>query len=150
MVLMKTKIKKYLKELIGFIVVLAIVSNIVSFYRSSDLHVNNTICEGGSDIVYIWGTWCPVCKVQSPNIEFLSHYYKVKTIVVSSGSDQDIQKYLQKNNFSFQFINDENATLTRKNGVKVFPTIVTCKDKKVYYADVGYTSTVGLLLRLWL
>ena len=50
MVLMKTKIKKYLKELIGFIVVLAIVSNIVSFYRSSDLHVNNTICEDSIEI----------------------------------------------------------------------------------------------------
>ncbi len=149
-VLMRLKMRKYFKEFFGFIVIMVIVVNFVSFYRSLDIQVNDEICQDGSDIVYFWGIWCPVCKMESSNIDLLNHYYKVKTIVVSSGDTEKIQKYLDRHHLSFSFINDKNAQIAHKHGIVIFPTIITCKKKKVYYSDVGYTSVFGLLLRLWL
>jgi len=146
---MKRKIKKYFKEIIGFSIVLVIVTNIISFYRASSLHVNDEICSDGSDIVYFWATWCPVCKVESPNIDFIAKYYKVKTIAVKSGSDTKITNYMQKHHLEFPVLNDEKGSIASRLGVYIFPTIVTCKDKKVHFSDVGYTSTFGLFIRQW-
>jgi len=149
MVLMKVKIKKYFKEFIGFIVILFIVTNIMSFYRASSLHVNDEICADGSDIVYFWATWCPVCKIESSNIDLLSKYYKVKTIAVKS-KESEIAIYKKEHKFGFDVINDKDGILAQKAGVNIYPTIVTCKNKKVYFSDVGYTSTFGLVLRHYL
>ena len=146
---MKTKVKKYLKEIIGFSVVLIIATNVMSFYRASDLHVNDEICADGSDIVYFWATWCPVCKMESSNINLLSKYYNVKTIAVKS-KESDIAIYKKEHKLDFDVINDYDGNLAKSAGIRVFPTIVTCKNKKVSFSDVGYTSILGLLLRQYL
>lgn len=161
---MKINIKKYLKETLKFVVLLAIILNVVSYYRSMDLNkdkleetsfklLDNSIYNIPKDkavLIHFWATWCPVCKVEAPNIQAVSKDYEVITIASQSGSKKQIEKYLKENNLNFKVVNDEDGNLARKFKISVFPTtFIYNKDKNLEFTEVGYTSTFGLLARMW-
>lgn len=158
-----TKLKKYLKEIIVFIVVLFIAMNLLSYYRSMDLNKNRlditsfkllngkeySISKDKPILIYFWATWCPICKFQSPNIQKLSKDYEVITIAVQSGGKKQIQNYLDKNNFSFKVVDDTDGFYAKRFNIKVFPTtIIYDKDKEQKFSDVGYTSFWSIYLKL--
>lgn len=152
---MKNKLKYYIKEILSFIVMLFIISNVVSYYKSSNINkskfdIENISLTNKPILVYFWATWCPICKVESPNIQTLSKDYQVVTIAVNSGDDKKISNYLNENNFDFKVINDKNSSYANKFNIEVFPTtLIYDKDKNLIFSEVGYTSTFGLKLRLW-
>ena len=152
---MKNKLKHYIKEILSFIVMLFIISNIVSYYKSSNINkskfdIENISLTNKPILVYFWATWCPICKVESPNIQTLSKDYQVVTIAVNSGDDKKISNYLNENNFDFKVINDKNSSYANKFNIEVFPTtLIYDNDKNLIFSEVGYTSTFGLKLRLW-
>ena len=150
MALMKEKMKKYFKEMILFLVMLFIVSTIVSLYRTSTMNIKVDICQNGGDIVYFWASWCPVCKMTSPNIDHISSQYDVVTVAVKSGDENELRNYMQEANLHFDTINDNRGFIAEQNSISVFPTIVFCKDRKVKLVEAGYISTFGLWLRAWL
>jgi len=141
------KIKKYVKEIVFLGIALFIVSNLVSFYKASNVKVSDGVCEGGADIVHFFATWCPVCKVEAPNINQVAKDFFVVGVAVKS---LDIEEYMEKNNYTFAFIEDKDGAIAKEADIQVFPTTITCKDKKVLWVDVGYTSTLGLYLRAFL
>jgi thiol-disulfide isomerase/thioredoxin len=160
---MKNKIKKYLKEIIGFFLILIIASNVVSYFKSTDLNKAPlsqkyfTLIDGTKYqvtdkplIIYFWATWCPICKVQSPNIQRLSEDYEVITIAVQSGNEYEIEEYLQKENLNFKVINDFDSSLAKQFSINVYPTtLIYNSNKELTFSDVGYTSTIGLYLRMF-
>lgn len=161
---MKDKIKHYIKEITIFFLIIIVFANVVSLYRSSNLNNNELSLSKISlidnktyifskeepTLVHIWATWCPTCKVEASNIQTLSKNYKVLTIAVKSGSNTEIQKYLQENNYDFNVVNDSSGFLASNFNVAVFPTtFIYNKDKQLVFSDVGYTSTWGLMLRMW-
>jgi len=161
---MKDKIKHYLKEIILFIVMITVLANGISLYKSSylnqdPLHLVNITLYNGSKytldntkpiLVHIWATWCLTCKLEASNIQTLSNHYNVLTIAVKSGSNDDIQTWLQENKYTFNVINDSDGNIASNFKVSVFPTtLIYDKDKKLVFSDVGYTSTWGLFLRMW-
>lgn len=161
---MKNKIKHYIKEVAIFIVIMAVIANIISIYKSRDLNnsqlsltnINLTnkeqysLATDSPILIHIWATWCPTCKVEASNIQTLSESYNVLTIAVKSGSDIELNNYLKDNNFDFNVVNDKNGLLASNFNVSVFPTtLIYDKDKNLVFSDVGYTSTWGLFLRMW-
>ena len=152
---MKNKIKKYLKEIVIFIITITFFTNAISLYRSMDLtksplpqslHVE----QNKPIMIHFWATWCPVCKAEADNIQRLSEDYQVITIAVKSGSDEDIQTYLAKQDLNFKVINDTDGELAKKFGVNIYPTtFIYDKNREMVFSDVGYTSTWGLKLRMW-
>ncbi|MGB7403549.1 MAG: protein disulfide oxidoreductase [Arcobacter sp.] len=162
---MKDKIKKYLKEGIIIVLMLIIAMNGISYYKSLDLNkdrldINSfTLLDGKTyDIpkdkpvlIHFWASWCPICKIESANIEKISKEYEVITIAVQSGSKEEIQKYLKQNNLTFKVVNDDDGFYSQKFNIKGFPTtFIYDKDKKLRFSEVGYTSTVGLYIRMLL
>ncbi len=152
---MKSKLKHYLKEIISFIVMLVIIANIVSFYKSMDLNkakfdIKNISLDDKPILVHFWSTWCPTCKIEASNIQTISQSYNVLTIAVQSGNDTKIKKYLDDNNLDFKVINDKDSFYSKKFNIEVFPTtLIYDKNKKLIFSEVGYTSTIGLQLRMW-
>ena len=161
---MKNKLKKYIKEILSFIVILLIFSNALSYYRATSLNkeklnisnitlIDNTQFKINNDkptLVHFWATWCPTCKIEAPNIQSLSEDYEVLTIAVSSKGDENIQRYLEEHNLNFKVFNDIDGAYARKFNISVFPTtLIYDKDKNVRFSEVGYTSTWGLTLRMW-
>jgi thiol-disulfide isomerase/thioredoxin len=161
---MKNKIKKYTKEIILFFIFMTIFANAVSLYRSIDLNKNSlniqyvtllnnieyTIPKDKTIMIHFWATWCPTCKVEADNIQKISEKYEVLTIALKSGSDREIEQYLKDNNLNYRVVNDKDGVITEKFGVSIFPTtIIYDKNRDVVFSDVGYTSTLGLWLRMW-
>jgi thiol-disulfide isomerase/thioredoxin len=165
MKLTKSKLKHYFKEIIFFMIAMTIIANIMSLYRSQSLSskplsitnfqlINNNIYKVDHTkpiIIHFWATWCPTCKLEASNINFLSKQYQVITIAVKSGSDNEIKKYMRENNYNFNVVNDQNGTLSQKFKIAAFPTtFIYDKNKKLIFREVGYSSTFGLWLRvLW-
>jgi len=149
------KIKHYLKEIIITFLIIVVVLNVVSYYRSLDLNsdklpIQNISLNDKPLMIHFWATWCPICKIEAPNIEKISQNYNVITIAVDSGSDEEIKQYLQENNLTFKVLNDKNYNYAKMFNIKVFPTtIIYDKNKNVVFSEVGYTSTFGLYLRMW-
>jgi thiol-disulfide isomerase/thioredoxin len=160
---MKDTIKKYIKEGLIFVVVFAIAANGISYYRSLDLNKETLdlssvqlldssvypIPEQKPLLVHFWATWCPVCKVEAPNIQAISEDYEVLTVAVQSGSKENIQQYLKKHNLSFNVVNDEEGIYSRKFNIQVFPTtLIYDKNRNLRFSEVGYTTTAGLYSRM--
>ncbi|MFK2821941.1 redoxin domain-containing protein [Arcobacter sp. YIC-80] len=161
---MNPKLKKYLKESIKFIIILAIVLNVLSYYKSQNLNkddliytsyklLDNSKYDIPKDkpvLVHFWATWCPICEVEASNIEKISKDYEVVTIATQSGSTQEIQNYLKKHNLSFKVVNDEDGFYSRTFNIKAFPTtLIYDENRTLKFSEVGYTSTLGLCARMW-
>jgi len=159
----KQKIKAYIKEIFFLFLTMFVVANIMSIYRSQTLNnaplaINEfqliedksyTLDSKKPLLIHFWATWCPTCKMEASNIDFLSRYYQVITIAVKSGSDADIKKYLDENRYRFKVVNDNNAELSRSFHIAGYPTtFIYDKQGKLRFSEVGYTSTFGLWVRL--
>jgi len=148
-------IKDYLKEIIKSILIITIVLNAYSYYRSQNLNTEKLSLQNISlnekpIMIHFWSTWCPVCKIEAPNIQRVSKDYNVLTIASQSGTDKEIQEYLQEHNVNFKFINDFDNSYAEQFNITVFPTtLIYDKDKNLIFSEVGYTSTFGLYLRMW-
>ena len=152
---MKEKIKHYLKEVVLFIVVMTIFANVISLYKANDLvkqplDINYEFKENKPILIHFWATWCPTCKLEASNIQKISQDYEVLTIAVNSGSTKEIKKYMDERGLTFRFINDADGYFAKKFNISAYPTtFIYDKDKNLVFSEVGYTSTVGLYLRMW-
>ena len=161
---MKKKLLHYAKEILTFIVVLTILSNVISLYKSSDLSkdtlsiktlelINDkqfNLQTNKPILIHFWATWCPTCKLESDNIQTLSEHFEVLSIAVKSGSKNDLKIYMKEHNLNYRVYNDENAQIASKFNISVYPTtFIYNGEKKLVFSEVGYTSTFGLWLRMW-
>ncbi len=159
---MKEKIKKYIKDGVTLIIFLVIAMNGLSYYKSLDLNKQRlnidsfTLLDGSKYklvkdkplVVHFWATWCPICKVEAPNIQKLSDDFEVITIAVQSGTKKEIENYLDEQKLNFKVINDEDGYYSREFNIKAFPTtFIYDKNKDLKFSEVGYTSTFGLYVR---
>jgi len=152
---MKEKIKHYIKEVVLFVVVMTIFANIISFYKANNLikqplNINYEFKSDKPILIHFWATWCPTCKLEASNIQQISQNYEVLTIAVNSGSNKDIKKYMDERGLTFKFINDADGYFAKKFNISAYPTtFIYDKHKNLVFSDVGYTSTIGLYLRMW-
>ncbi len=160
---MKQKIRKYIKEIIIFVLIVVVASNAISIYRSGDLNkaplqlstvtlsdnTQYTIDKSKPILIYFWATWCPVCKVTGPNIQRVSEDFQVLSIATQSGSNQEIKSYLEKHGLNYKVINDHDGSLANHIGINMFPTtIIYDTNQDVIFSDVGYSSTWSLKLKM--
>lgn len=162
---MKEKLKHYAKEIIFFIIIMTIFSNVLSLYKSQSLSdtplfltdvqlLGNKTYILSNDkpiLIHFWATWCPTCKLEASNIEFLSKYFEVLTIAVDSKDDTTVQKYLDAHEYTFNVVNDPHNQLSSQFKIVGLPTtFIYDKNKNLVFSDVGYSSTFSMYLKmLW-
>lgn len=161
---MKQKIISFLKEAVKFIVIITIALNLISLYKSRDIRKEDLVLKdinliSGTNyqikntepvLIHFWATWCPVCKIENPSIQKLSKDHQVITVAVESGDDNVIKRFMKENNLSFKTANDPYRTLAEQFNIKGYPTtLIYDKKGKLVFSEVGYTSTLGLKLRLF-
>lgn len=161
---MKEKLKHYAKEIVTFFVVMAILMNVVSIYKSQDLNkdslhesgitlmddVNFTFKKDKPILIHFWATWCKVCKLEVQNIQSISKDFEVVTIAVNSGSNDEIKLFMSEHNLNYKVVNDRDGYYAQKFKIAVYPTsFIYDKNKELVFSEVGFTSTLGLWLRMW-
>lgn len=166
MKLYKTKLKHWAKEIATTAVMIFIIANAISYFRSPDLadktlpNINATLTNQETFstrefqdkplLIHFWATWCPTCKLEASNIQTLSEHYEVITVAVKSGSNEKINGYLKEHELDFKVINDQEGRLAEQFSVPAYPTtFIYNSEGKLAFSEVGYTSTLGLSLRMW-
>lgn len=101
-------------------------------------------------LIHFWATWCPVCSLEQSNIENISKDHEVITIAMKSGDTDEVYRFMEKEKLSFSVINDESGLLSEAYKIKGVPvSFIINKDNKIKFTEVGYTTELGLRLRLW-
>lgn len=164
------KVKYWLKEILIFVILTLMISLIISYFRQPNLSFTKLPLISGTLIdksdfstdrwlvkkrdnkpmlIYFWGTWCPMCTLQSPIINSLSSEVEVLSIAINSGPSKQLEQYMAKKGFLFNVLNDQKKQWSRFFQVTAYPTVFLFdRSGKLHFAEVGYTSKLGLKARL--
>ena len=107
--------------------------------------------SGQPVLVHFWATWCAVCRAEQGSIEALAKDYPVITVAMQSGAAEVVAAYLNKEALSFPVLNDPDGTIAAQWGTRAVPaSFVVDGAGRIRFVEVGYTTGIGLRLRLWL
>lgn len=157
--------KKYLKWTVEIIIILTIIS-LVRLWTQRDIvsgiapnisasMLNNTTFDLYQHktrpiLVHFWASWCPVCKLEQSNIENIAQDYSVITIAMQSGDNTELAQFMREEKLSFKVINDEFGRLSKLYNIRGVPvSFIVNKNNEIDFVEVGYTTELGLRLRLW-
>ena len=158
-------LKRILREVLVFAVIIFIVSTALNYYRAPKLDsdtlptiqatlINGTAFDtatlkGKPLLINFWGTWCPVCAQEASNIEALSKRYTVLTIAVNSGSNENIKAWMREKAVTYPVLNDAGGRWATAFKVSIYPTIFIYDSKgQLKFTETGYSTTAGLLARM--
>ena len=145
------------------LLVVGITANLMSLYKAQTLNkdpltiqhfklLDGTTYTPASSkpvMLHFWATWCPVCKAESSNIELLSKHYEIITIAVNSGTGEELKRYLNERELPYKVVNDNDGVLANHFHISAYPTtLIYDANRELTFKEVGYTSTLGLWLRL--
>jgi thiol-disulfide isomerase/thioredoxin len=107
--------------------------------------------RGEPVLVHFWATWCPVCRTEQGSVASVAQDYQVVTVAMQSGGAHEVEQYLNEQGVRMPVLVDNKAVLAQRYGVTGVPTtFVVDGDGKIRFVEVGYTTELGIRLRLWL
>ena len=103
-------------------------------------------------LVYFWATWCSICRTEQGSIAAIAHDNPhVITVAMQSGKPQEVARHMQEQGIDFPVVNDPDGSISSTWGVHAVPaSFVINPDGQIRFVEVGYTTEIGLRLRLWL
>lgn len=161
---------KRLGKAVGYLLVLMVIVTAVDMWRSQDLPTEvaalgtmttltgdeidlNALSAEQPVLVYVWASWCGVCRIVSPMVDMLKADMvnaPVVSIALTSGSNAKLAHYVREKGYDFSVVNDTDNRLGQVLGIKVTPTLMVAYKGELRYATAGITTLPGMLGRLWL
>lgn len=137
-----------LRQIISFVLIFVVVYMGMNFLRQpnaqnlpqvslNDINGIPQTLTTGTHLLYFWGSWCHICRHTSPSIDKLAKDYAVTSVAVSSGTDDELKAYMQKHNYQFSVVNDDDSKIFGAIDGQVTPSYVIVKDGKVVQSFVG-------------
>lgn len=101
-------------------------------------------------LVWFWSSSCSGCQDTLPMMMWLNDKRtNVLTVAGRSGNDISIVRYLKGHHLTLPVVNDSHDLLARSWRVNSTPTLIYVAKGKVVSSTSGWTSSVGIWLRLW-
>lgn len=105
---------------------------------------------GRTYVVYVWGSWCPVCSAMQGNLDAVARNAPVLTVAQRSGDAADVARFLQQKALRWTTVNDPAGAISGRLGVEAVPLLLFVDaDGDVRTVTRGYTTELGIRLRLW-
>lgn len=110
--------------------------------------------RGKRSLIYLWAPWCGVCKVETSNIDrvksMVGDRANVISIAVGYRDEAEVKRYIQERGVTYPVLLGD-AAVEQALRVNMFPTIYFVdRDGRIARSVTGYTTTAGLLSRLYL
>ena len=101
-------------------------------------------------LLYFWAEWCPICKTTAGSVVNISADWPVTSIAIQSGTAAQVARVMDDKGYRWPTLADPAAEALRRHGLAGVPSfIVISPAGDVRFVAVGYTSEIGLRLRLW-
>jgi thiol-disulfide isomerase/thioredoxin len=99
--------------------------------------------------VHFFASWCGVCSAEEGNVRTLAEHHEILAVASQSGDAGEVRAFLETHDLGPAAIAiDPRGELARSFGVSAFPaTFFLDEAGHVVTSEVGYTTTLGLLLR---
>ncbi|MCB1724543.1 MAG: TlpA family protein disulfide reductase [Gammaproteobacteria bacterium] len=105
----------------------------------------------GPVLVHFWASWCPICRVEQDTIDAIAVDRAVITVATTSGTADEVAAYLGEHGLRMPVLMDERGDIARSWGVRGVPaTFIVDRSGAIRHAGMGYSTGLGLRLRLWL
>jgi peroxiredoxin len=107
--------------------------------------------QGRPALVYFWAAWCPVCTAQQSAIDGVLGDTPSITVAMRSGGRAEIREHLKQAWLNWPVIDDADGAISARWGVSGVPAaFVLDADGRIRFVTRGYTTALGLRVRLWL
>jgi len=106
--------------------------------------------RGQPVLLQFWASWCPVCSLEQGSINSIAGDHVVLSIALDDTSVDEIRRWMANKGVSYPVIPDPSGYISGRFGVKGVPTsVIIDASGDVRFVEVGYTTEIGLRLRLW-
>lgn len=100
--------------------------------------------------LHFWAEWCPICRTEEHSVTRLGRDWPVLTVAMQSGPPDAVARVLAKRELPWATAIDPRGALAQTLGFRAVPAfVVVDADGRLRNASVGYTSEIGMRLRLW-
>lgn len=105
---------------------------------------------GQAVALHFWADWCPICRAEEHTINRLQRDWPVLSVAMQSGDAVRVQGVLKQRRLAWLTAVDADGLIARRYGLQSVPAfIVVDAHGRIRFAELGYTSEVGMRLRLW-
>lgn len=126
------------------------VSGIVLQTLDGETHSLAELSQKKPLLLYVWATWCGICRYTTPAVEQLSQEgQNVLSVALRSGDDSQLAQWMTKKHLTLPVVNDPRGALSARWQVSVTPTLVVISQGQVVNVTTGWTSYWGMRARLW-
>jgi thiol-disulfide isomerase/thioredoxin len=108
---------------------------------------------GRPTMLVFWAPWCGVCKAEFSSVSWVRSLVgeraRVLSVVASYRSVAEVESSVKEHGLDFPVLLADDAT-TERFKVEAFPSVFFLDaDGRIKHSAAGYTTTVGLLWRLF-
>lgn len=100
--------------------------------------------------IYFWADWCPICKAEQGSVEALRADWPVLTVAMQSGNAVSVAKVLRERGLDWPVAIDADGSIAARYGLHGVPAFIVLDGRgEIRSVMVGYTTLLGMRLRLW-
>ncbi|MDD2885433.1 MAG: protein disulfide oxidoreductase [Dechloromonas sp.] len=101
-------------------------------------------------LLYFWAEWCPVCKTTAGSVTNIAADWPVTTLASQSGPPDAVRQVMADRGYTWPTVADPTGQAMRDYRLPGVPAFVVIdRNGQIRFVAVGYTSEIGLRLRLW-
>lgn len=101
-------------------------------------------------VLHVWAEWCGFCKLEQGNISSLDVDHPVLSIAMQSGDASRVAAYMEDRSLEWLTLVDTRGNLSSALGASGVPTfLVLDTDGRIRAPTTGYTTLLGMKLRIW-
>lgn len=118
--------------------------------QAFDLTTWRTQHPGQAQLLYFWADWCAICQTTAGNVSNISTDWPVTSIATQSGDAEQIARFMRDKGYRWSTLPDPRGNLLKQYGLPGTPAFIIINPAgDIQFVSVGFTSELGLRLRLW-
>lgn len=118
--------------------------------ESTTLHRWRAAHPGTPVALHFWAEWCPICRTEQHSVSRLAQDWPVLTVAMQSGTGDNVSAVIRKRQLPWETVIDQSGEVTRAHGFHAVPAFVVIDNNGMMRTPtVGYTTELGMRLRLW-